>query len=140
MPGKMPPIGESVKSGNRISREEYMEMRAMMPRKRPAMPPIGDSVRSGNRVQRQEAAEDRAMAMKMKRGGHVKRPRLVSEPVMQAGIGNMAPQPAMAMKKGGTTMKGKAKNGAKAADCYKKGGMVKKPMAYKKGGMAKKGC
>ena len=58
--------------------------------------------------------------------------RQVSEPPM-AGIGSMPAQPAMAMRKGGSAMKGKKTNGAKAADCYKKGGMVKKPMGKKKG-------
>jgi hypothetical protein len=70
MPGKLPPIGESVKSGNRMSALEAEEMKAMKARKpRGGMPPIGESVKSGNRISAQEAAEMKAM--KMKKGGAV---------------------------------------------------------------------
>jgi hypothetical protein len=75
MPGKrdggMPPIGESVKSGNRMSALEAEELKAMKAKKpRGGMPPIGESVKSGNRISAQEAAEMKAM--KMKKGGAIK--------------------------------------------------------------------
>lgn len=58
MPGKriMPPIGDSVASGNRMSAMEAAEMRAM---RRAAMPSIGDSIASGNRMSEMNAAEMR---------------------------------------------------------------------------------
>ena len=43
-----------------------------------------------------------------------------------AGIGTMAPQPAMKPPVKGAPMKGKKTNTQKAAGGYKKGGMVKK--------------
>jgi hypothetical protein len=81
---KMPPIGDSVKSGNRMSEmeareERFMarrvpgagstterekrEMKKRVPatRREPLLPPVGESVKSGNRMQREEAAEMRAM-------------------------------------------------------------------------------
>lgn len=63
MPGKktMPPIGDSVASGNRMAEMEAAELRAMMARRRPTMPSIGDSVSSGNRMSRLEADEMRMM-------------------------------------------------------------------------------
>ena len=62
MPGKrmMPPIGDSVASGNRMAAMEAAEMRAMMPRRR-TMPSVGDSVASGNRMSRMEGDELRFM-------------------------------------------------------------------------------
>jgi hypothetical protein len=68
MPGKLPPIGESVKSGNRMSALEAEELKAMKPRRK--MPTPGESVKSGNRISAQEAAEMKAM--KMKKGGKIK--------------------------------------------------------------------
>lgn len=82
--GMMPPIGESVKSGNRMAEMEAKEER-FMSRRAPGMgskteremretkravpvprrkPLIGDAVASGNRVSAQEAAEMRAMGLK----------------------------------------------------------------------------
>ena len=69
--GKMPPIGESVKSGNRASKMTAAEMREMEKRfgekKRPSP---ADSAKSGNRVSSQEAAEARHMGV-YKHGGKV---------------------------------------------------------------------
>lgn len=61
MPGKrmMPPIGDSVASGNRMSAMEAAEMRAMMPRRRAAMPSPAESAASGNRMSAMNAAEMR---------------------------------------------------------------------------------
>jgi len=63
--GGMPPIGDSVASGNRVNKQESAEDRKLMPpKKRSGMPPIGESVKSGNRVNRQESAEARKMGLK----------------------------------------------------------------------------
>ena len=63
MPGKkMPPIGDSVASGNRMSAMEAAEMRAMR-RRRAAMPSIADSIASGNRMSRMNAADMRGVRM-----------------------------------------------------------------------------
>jgi len=71
--GKMPPLGESVKSGNRMAEEEGAEMRAMKARfgekKRPSP---ADSAKSGNRIAKEEAAEARAMGV-FKDGGKVRK-------------------------------------------------------------------
>jgi len=70
---KMPSPGESVASGNRMSRQEGDEMRfmdAMEKKKKRTMPPAGESVASGNRVARQEGDEMRRMKA-YKKGGHV---------------------------------------------------------------------
>lgn len=71
--GKMPPLGESVKSGNRMAEEEGAEMRAMKARfgekKRPSP---ADSVKSGNRIAKEEADEARAMGV-LKDGGKVRK-------------------------------------------------------------------
>jgi len=58
MPGKriMPPIGDSVASGNRMSAMEAAEMRAM---RRAAMPSPAESAASGNRMSAMNAAEMR---------------------------------------------------------------------------------
>lgn len=58
MPGKriMPPIGDSVASGNRMSAMEAAEMRAM---RRAAMPSPAESAASGNRMSEMNAAEMR---------------------------------------------------------------------------------
>ena len=68
--GKMPPIGESVKSGNRVSKmTAAAKMREMEERfgdkKRPS---AADSAKSGNRVSSQEAAEARHMGVYNKGG------------------------------------------------------------------------
>ena len=96
---KMPPIGESVKSGNRMSEMEAREMREMMrrdkgmgamtegemrmmremkkrvpaTRREPMLPSPGESVRSGNRISAQEAAEMRMMGLK--KGGLAAMPK-----------------------------------------------------------------
>jgi hypothetical protein len=68
---KMPTPGESVKSGNRMSREEGDEMRFMdmMEKKKRPMPSPAASAASGNRMSRQEGAEMKKMKMAM--GGKV---------------------------------------------------------------------
>ena len=94
--GMMPPIGESVKSGNRMAEmeakeerfmarrapgmgskteREMREMKKRVPatRREPMLPPAGESVRSGNRVSAQEAAEMRAMGLK--KGGLAAMPK-----------------------------------------------------------------
>ena len=72
--GKMPPIGESVKSGNRMSKmTAAAKMREMEERfgekKRPSP---ADSAKSANRISAQEAAEARAMGV-FKEGGKVRK-------------------------------------------------------------------
>jgi hypothetical protein len=69
--GGMPSIEESVKSGNRVSRQVVEETKKMMPEKKRTRPSPGESVKSGNRVAKQTAAEMRHMGMK--KGGKVKR-------------------------------------------------------------------
>lgn len=59
MPGKMPPIGDSVASGNRMAAAEAAEAKAM--RRRPSMPSPAESAASGNRMAAAEAAEAKAM-------------------------------------------------------------------------------
>ena len=71
--GKMPPLGESVKSGNRMSKMTAAEMRAMEERfgnKRRPSP--GDSVKSGNRIAKEEADEARHLGV-FKKGGKVRK-------------------------------------------------------------------
>ena len=67
--GGMPSIEESIKSGNRVSRQVGEETKRMMPPKKRTMPPPGESVKSGNRIARQEGAEMRKM--RMAKGGSV---------------------------------------------------------------------
>jgi hypothetical protein len=71
--GKMPPLGESVKSGNRMSKMTAAERLAMEARfgekKRPSP---GDSVKSGNRIAKEEAAEARHLGV-FKEGGKVRK-------------------------------------------------------------------
>ena len=71
--GKMPPLGESVKSGNRMSKMTAAERLAMEARfgekKRPSP---GDSVRSANRIAKEEAAEARHLGV-FKEGGKVRK-------------------------------------------------------------------
>ena len=94
---KMPPIGDSVASGNRMSEMEAREMREMRrrdpglgsrtermvremkkrvpaTRREPLLPSAGDSVASGNRVSAQEAAEARRMGV-YKKGGLAAMPK-----------------------------------------------------------------
>lgn len=71
--GKMPPLGESVKSGNRVSKMTAAEMREMEERfgnKRRPSP--GDSVKSGNRIAKEEADEARHFGV-FKKGGKVRK-------------------------------------------------------------------
>ena len=71
--GKMPPLGESVKSGNRMSKMTAAERLAMEARfgekKRPSP---GDSVKSGNRIAKEEADEARHLGV-FKKGGKVRK-------------------------------------------------------------------
>lgn len=69
---KMPSPGESVKSGNRMSKQEGDEMRfmEMLEKKKRSMPSAGESVASGNRMAREEGAEMRKMKA-YKKGGEV---------------------------------------------------------------------
>jgi hypothetical protein len=71
--GKMPPLGESVKSGNRMSKMTAAERLAMEARfgekKRPSP---GDSVKSGNRIAKEEADEARHLGV-FKEGGKVRK-------------------------------------------------------------------
>jgi len=67
----MPAPGESVKSGNRMSKQEGDEMRFMdmLEKKKRPMPSPGESVKSGNRMAREEGAEMKKMKMAV--GGKV---------------------------------------------------------------------
>jgi hypothetical protein len=71
--GKMPPLGESVKSGNRMSKMTAAERLAMEARfgekKRPSP---ADSAKSGNRIAKEEAAEARHLGV-FKEGGKVRK-------------------------------------------------------------------
>ena len=66
--GGMPPIGESVKSGNRVSKQVGEETKRMMPEKKRTMPPIGESVKSGNRMSKENAKDMKAVS-KYAKGG-----------------------------------------------------------------------
>jgi hypothetical protein len=71
--GKMPPIGESVKSGNRMSKMTAAEMREMEARfgnKRRPSP--ADSVRSANRIAKEEDNDARSLSV-FKQGGKVRK-------------------------------------------------------------------
>jgi hypothetical protein len=97
--GKMPPIGESVKSGNRASKMTAAEMREMEKRfsdkKRPSP---ADSAKSANRVSSQEAAEARHLGVfknggkvaKYAEGGPVGQPQPVG--AMPQGVGQKLPR------------------------------------------------
>ena len=71
--GKMPPLGESVKSGNRMSKMTAAERLAMEARfgekKRPSP---ADSAKSANRIAKEEAAEARHLGV-FKEGGKVRK-------------------------------------------------------------------
>ena len=71
--GKMPPLGESAKSGNRMSKMTAAEMRALEARfgekKRPSP---ADSVRSANRISAQEGADARRFGV-FNEGGKVRK-------------------------------------------------------------------
>lgn len=69
--GGMPPIGDSVASGNRVSKQVGEETKRMMPpKRRSGMPPIGDSVASGNRMSKENAKDLKAVTKA--KGGKVK--------------------------------------------------------------------
>lgn len=74
--GKMPPIGESVKSGNRVSKmtaaAKMREMEERFGEKRRPSP--AESAASGNRMSAQEGAEMRGM-MRRKTGGLATMPK-----------------------------------------------------------------
>ena len=70
--GGMPSIEESVKSGNRVSKQVGEETKKLMPPKKRTMPPIGESVKSGNRMSG-ENAKDLKAVKKYAKGGSVKR-------------------------------------------------------------------
>jgi hypothetical protein len=70
--GGMPSIEESVKSGNRVSRQVGEETKRMMPSKKRTMPPIGESVKSGNRMSKENAKDMKAVS-KYAKGGKVKK-------------------------------------------------------------------
>lgn len=74
----MPSPGESVKSGNRMSKQEGDEMRFMdmMEKKKRPMPTPAESVKSGNRMAREEGAEMRKMKMAV--GGRAPAPNKMS--------------------------------------------------------------
>jgi hypothetical protein len=77
----MPTPGESVKSGNRMAKEEGDEMRFMdmlekKKRASPSMPTPAESVKSGNRMAREEGAEMKKMKMAV--GGKVPAPNKMS--------------------------------------------------------------
>lgn len=74
--GGMPPIGDSVASGNRIAKQEGAEMRKMgvgpKPKPKPkATPSELEAAKSGARVGRQEGAEMKKMGLA--KGGKVTR-------------------------------------------------------------------
>jgi hypothetical protein len=75
----MPSAGESVKSGNRMSKMTAGESRKIMgpapkarvapkPARNPRMPSIGDSIASGSRASKMDADEARHMGV-YKKGG-----------------------------------------------------------------------
>jgi hypothetical protein len=70
--GGMPSIEESIKSGNRVSRQVGEETKRMMPPKKRTMPSLGESVKSGNRMSR-ENAKDLKDVKKYAKGGKVRR-------------------------------------------------------------------
>lgn len=74
----MPTPGESVKSGNRMSKQEGDEMRfmEMLEKKKRPMPTPAESVKSGNRMAREEGAEMKKMKMAV--GGKVPAPNMMS--------------------------------------------------------------
>jgi len=70
--GGMPPIGDSVASGNRVSKQVGAETKKLMPpKKRPGMPSPGESVKSGNRLSGDNTKDLKAVTKA--KGGKVKR-------------------------------------------------------------------
>ena len=85
MDAGVPPAGESVKSGNRMSKMTAAESRKIMgpapkarvapkPTRDPRMPSIGESAKSAERIRKQEAAADRHMGV-YKKGGLAAMPK-----------------------------------------------------------------
>lgn len=70
--GGMPSIEESMKSGNRVSRQVGEETKRMMPPKKRTMPSPGESVKSGNRMYG-ENAKDLKAVKKYAKGGKIKK-------------------------------------------------------------------
>ena len=70
--GGMPSIEESLKSGNRVSRQVGDETKRMMPPKKRTMPSPGESVKSGNRMYG-ENAKDLKAVKKYAKGGIAKK-------------------------------------------------------------------
>jgi hypothetical protein len=70
--GGMPSIEESMKSGNRVSRQVGEETKRMMPPKKRTMPSIEESMKSGNRMSK-ENAKDAAAVKKYAKGGKIKK-------------------------------------------------------------------
>ena len=71
--GGMPSIEESMKSGNRVSRQVGEETKRMMPpKRRSGMPSIEESMKSGNRMSK-ENAKDAAAVKKYAKGGKIKK-------------------------------------------------------------------
>jgi hypothetical protein len=91
----MPTPGESVKSGNRMSKQEGDEMRFMdmLEKKKRPMPSPGESVKSGNRMAREEGAEMKKMKMAV--GGKVPAPNMMS---VDSGSGKGSPAMSAAQK------------------------------------------
>ena len=70
--GGMPSIGDSIASGNRVSRQVGDETKRMMPPKKRTMPSPGESVKSGNRMYG-ENAKDLKAVKKYAKGGIAKK-------------------------------------------------------------------
>jgi hypothetical protein len=70
--GGMPPIGDSVASGNRMSGENAKDAKAVAKTASRKMPPIGESVKSGNRMSKENAKDTKAVK-KYAKGGSVTR-------------------------------------------------------------------
>ncbi len=70
--GGMPPIGDSVASGNRVSKQVGAETKKLMPATRSTRPSIGEAVKSGNRMSKENAKDLKAVS-KYAKGGKVKK-------------------------------------------------------------------
>ena len=66
--GGMPSIGDSIASGNRVSKQVGDETKRMMPPKKRTMPSPGESVKSGNRMSGEDAKDLKAVK-KYAKGG-----------------------------------------------------------------------
>lgn len=70
--GGMPSIEESMKSGNRVSRQVGAETKKLMPATRSTRPSVGDAIASGNRMSKKNA-EDLKAVKKYAKGGKIKK-------------------------------------------------------------------